>query len=312
MFDAALYNLTQSLWGALAQAAQAVAARQDEPQPTLLPLLGVQAGRAESPGWFLVQAAEFDPEPLTIADLRVRDIYASARIVGALLDVMTAEKWFDRRGEAYHLAAAGREQIQRIQGRRHKLMGGLEPLPPADMERLESLCRRVIDASLDSPDPPGTWCLAHSRHRAPAEDAPIPLKLFQYVADFNAFRDDAHMAAWRPYGIAGYAWEAFSLVAGGGADSAVALFAQLAYRGYSIAEYADALEELARRGWLTGAAGDAYQVTENGRIVRDRAEKLTDEYFFASWQQALSAAEMQALPTLLEQLREALVDFAQR
>ena len=50
-------------------ATRARSASPDEPPPALLQL---RAGRAESPGWFLIQAAEFDPEPLTVENLRAR------------------------------------------------------------------------------------------------------------------------------------------------------------------------------------------------------------------------------------------------
>ncbi len=64
---------------------------------------------ANRPAWFLIQAAEFDPEPLSVARLRVRDIYASECIVTALLEVMAAERWLDRHGDDYHLRAEGRQ-----------------------------------------------------------------------------------------------------------------------------------------------------------------------------------------------------------
>ncbi len=72
MFDANLYNLTQSLSGAFGVGMSVVRAQeQPDPMPDLYRL---RAGYAESPGWFMVQALEFDPQPLTVADLRVRDI----------------------------------------------------------------------------------------------------------------------------------------------------------------------------------------------------------------------------------------------
>ena len=87
MLDEALYNLMMETQAAIfAAASTATASTSEASVPP--PLLQVNAGRAESPGWFLVQAAEFDPEPLTVADLRIRDVYGAPRIVQALLDIL--------------------------------------------------------------------------------------------------------------------------------------------------------------------------------------------------------------------------------
>jgi hypothetical protein len=41
------------------------------------------------------------------------------------------------------------------------------------------------------------------------------------------------------------------------------------------------LHELALRGWVRGEK-DKYQITVEGQIIREEAEELTDQYFFAS------------------------------
>jgi hypothetical protein len=129
------------------------------------------------------------------------------------------------------------------------------------------------------------------------------VKLLQCFDDFNAFRDDAHMAAWQPLEPEGAAWEAFALVCSGEATSAEEAFGKLARRGNSRHEYAAALENLARRGWLAaGSAPGSYLVTEAGRTVRAHVERLTDTYFYAPWSQ-LTAAEIARVQKLLTQMQ---------
>lgn len=286
IFNHELYNLTQNVQGAIFQAALAMQAKSDANagQPASPnPLLAVRRGLAESPGWFMMQAAEFDPEPLTVENLRRRAVWSSERIVAALLELMAGEKWLNRVGEDYHLTDEGRELIDKILQRHRKPITTLDQMLPADdVERLEHLMRRIIDASLESADPPGTWCLVHSRRRAPSDDAAPLLKIFNYCSDFNAVRDDAHMAAFMPLDIPAYAWEAFAQVYDGTANTAQGVYDQLAYRGYSRMEYRQGLEECVRRGWLSERDG-VYVVTEAGRGVREEAERLTDQYFYASW-----------------------------
>jgi hypothetical protein len=305
MLDVTFYNLLMEAFDALYSAGSSRGGTPDEPTPAILQL---RAGLAESPGWFLIQAAEFDPEPLTVANLRVRDVYASERIVRALLELMASEEWLDRSAhDTYALTAKGRAVLERRLQRRRELTDVPMPLPADEIDRIATLLGRLIDTSLAAPVPPGSWCLAHSRRRAPAQGAPALLRIAQYFSDFNAFRDDAHMAAWQSYTLDGYVWEAFTLVCAGEADSAASLFEQLAYRGYSCGEYAAALELLTRRSWLEPAAtAGAYGVTTDGRAVREVVERLTDSYFYAPWS-CLAEAEIAELHALLlrwiEQLR---------
>jgi hypothetical protein len=307
MLNADFYDLTQNTQGAIFQGAYAVKNRslsdqQQAEQPAPHPLLQLRQGRAESPGWMLVQIAEFDPEPLTVAKFRTRAVYASEHITRAILELMASEKWLDRIGDEYYATETGREIMAQRAERRDGLLENFQPIPAADIERIEALMRQIVDAGLEKGDPPGTWCLAHSRNRAPADDAPPLVKIFQYCADFNALRDDAHMAAYRPHGVAGHTWEAFSLVGDGLARTADDLFDQLAYRGYSRQEWADSLGELVRRGWVETANGK-HSMIEEGQTIRDKAEGLTDAYFFASWS-SLNQQEIEELHHLLVRLHD--------
>ena len=299
--NAAFYDDIQNTAVPFYRAMTAVQQQREQPDP--LPLLEVRRGRAESPAWYMIQAAEFDPEPLTVAKLRVRDIYASETMALALLEMLASETWLDRRGDEYYLTEEGRTVMNRLKTRAANLLQGVAPPEQIDVARLEGLLRRVIEASLACPTPPGNWCLAYSRRRASGDEAPALVRLYHYIADFNAFRDDAHMAAWQPLGVRGYEWEAFSFVASGQTETAATLVHQLAYRGYSQEDYAAALHNLAERGWLV-QEGDTCQLTEAGRTVQAEAEQRTNDYFYAPWHEALNEAELGEAIELLRCLRE--------
>ena len=306
MLNADFYNFTQQVQGALYSALFAGQNKLREPLPPLPPMFQIRAGYAESPGWFMVQALEFDPEPLTVANLRVRDIYASERIVAALLELLAGEQWLRRQGEAYHLTDAGRDTLNQVRSRTLKLLEVMEtPLPAEQLNRLESLLSRVIDSSLGAGDPPGNWCLAHSRNRAPDNDAPPLLKLNQYFSDLNAFRDDAHMAAWKACDVGGYAWEAFTLICDGQAGTADDVYDKLPFRGYSVAEYEKALQTMLERGWLDHPSVQAgqYRITEAGQAIRNNVETLTDEYFYKPWS-SLSPNDLEETQQLLNLLHD--------
>ena len=300
--NAALYDLFMEAAGAVYTATSQLQARNPPPAPPLL--LQLRAGLAESPGWFLAQAAEFDPEPLTVELLRVRDIYASERIVAALLELMAGERWIERNSSgAYHLTAFGRTILQQRRTMRAELLEAITPLPAKQLDRLARLMQRLIAASLQSPEPPGVWCLVHSRRRAPMPAAPPLVQLMHYFDDINAFRDDAHMAAWQPFELAGYAWEAFTLICTGEASTSAQVSIQLAHRGYSPTDYNAALEQLVQREWLSLGSAQTYRITAAGRAAHAHAEQLTNGYFYQPWE-ALTDEEIEEMYTLLCQLRD--------
>src|SRR5688572_2853814 len=86
--NAALYDLTQNTQGALWQAAfqqyQARLSETERSAQTMPPLLHLRSGYAESPGWMMIQAAEFDPEPLSVERFRKRAVYSAPNLSLAL------------------------------------------------------------------------------------------------------------------------------------------------------------------------------------------------------------------------------------
>jgi hypothetical protein len=300
--NADLYDFTQNLQGSLWTAALThYNTTTDHPRPTPPVLLQLRAGYAESPGWYLVQAAEFDPEPLTVDRLRVRAIWSAPSLVAALLELMASEQWLDRRGTEYHLTATGRAILDRSNTRRVDALSNFHlPIPAARLDRLAALLTDVIDLSLRSPTPPGTWCLRYSHRRAPSETAPALLRIFYAFTDLNAFRDDSHMASWRDHHIEGYVWETFSHVIRGTAATATSLFEQLAYRGHSREDFAVALSELASRAWITVKDNQALP-TEQGHGIHATAEQHTNDYFYAPWM-SLGDDTLQELLALLHEL----------
>jgi hypothetical protein len=311
VLDESFYELLMETFGALGNALGTARRRMGEPIEPPPPLLQVKGAFAESPSWYLVQAVEFDPEPLTVENLRVRDTYAHPRIVRAMMDVMAGERWLDHDGNGhYALAMQGQQILRRMRARQREAMAGLAPLPDDQIAWLASALDRLIAASLAAPSPPGTWCLTHSRRRAPGGDAPTLAHIAQYFADFNAFRDDAHMAAWQPLGIEGFAWEAHALIFKGEATTVEGVFDALIHRGYVRQEFVAALDAMVRRGWLgySPSAG-TYEATDQGRAVRANAELLTDQYFYTPWAM-LGHYEIERVYELLNQLRDRLNELS--
>lgn len=304
--NAELYNLTQRTQGMIFQAAfkhhqanMTKEERANQPQPSTL--MQLRRGYAESPAWMMIQVAEFHPKPLTVELFRRRAVYAAPGLSAAILEMLASEKLLDRRGKAYHLTDDGQKVLDRLLTIRVKPFADFEPIPTANIDQLENLMSRIIESSMQSDDPPGIWCLEHSRNRAP-QDASSLAKIIQYASDFNAFRDDAHMAAYGAHDVAGHTWEAFSYVDDAQANSVEALFDKLAYRGFSQEDWAVSLADLAKRGWVEQQDG-VYQSTKTGKQIRSVVEAQTDAYFYAPWD-CLSTDEFDEFCTLLQTIHD--------
>ncbi|MEM7344567.1 MAG: hypothetical protein AAF485_10015, partial [Chloroflexota bacterium] len=209
----------------------------------------------------------------------------------------------------YHLTSSGQSLITQLRDRSGRFLSvDNPPLPTDSVNQLAVQLDKLITLSLTYTDKPGIWCLAHSRNRAPAADAAPLLRINQYLSDFNAFRDDAHMAAWQSYNVEGYVWEAFSVICAKQASNADDVFEALSFRGYSRTEYAEGFTLLQDLGWLTSQSGH-YQPSEEGQRIRATVEQLTDDYFYAPWL-TLPDDELEHTKRLLQQFHDQLQALA--
>jgi hypothetical protein len=300
-----LYDFTQNLQSAIFRAAFKAflisLEEEDADRPTIPAILQLRSGYAESPAWIMVQIAEFLPEPLTVAKFCKRAVYSAPRLIQGLLELLASEKYLDRIGEDYYLTDAGQDVIDTMTLRRTAILSGFVSIPPADIGKLESLLRRVIEASLQTKTPPGTWCLTHSRNRASSNALPL-VNIIRYCTDLNAFRDDCHLAAYHAHGIHGRTWEAFNFVRERKATTADELFNLLAYRGFTQAEWAESLQDLVDRGWVEKTGID-YKSTDTGETIYQKGQEQTDAYFYAPWS-TLSGDEFDELIALMQQLHD--------
>lgn len=297
-----LYNFTQTLGGQVFFAAfQTNLTQEQRDEWTNRPaIMNIKRGYAESPGWMMVQAQEFAPEALTVERFRRRAVYSAPKLTLALLELLASEQYFDRIGDEYRLTEKGQGAIEQSANFRRDTFDGFEPIDLQKIETVVGYLQVIIDESLKASHPPGIWCLEHSRNRAPDDSASPLAKLIQFSSDLNAFRDDAHMAAFGKYQVEGHVWEAFSYVKSEQAKTASSLYEKLAYRGFYTEDWQSALDDLDKRAWITRDS-DKYSVTDEGLSVAHDVEQLTDAYFYAPWD-ALSDDAYNELITIINEL----------
>ena len=215
--------------------------------------------------------------------------------------------------DSYCLTAGGRALVTRLLKEFYAGLAGVEKsigvvYPAADLDRLAALLDKIVTACLNAPiDHLG---LKDSHGLAPNGTATSLARIDQALDDLNAFRDDAHLAAWRPVQVTGEAWELFTLLWRGEVQNADEMAEKAALRGHTRAAYQSALGDLIGQGWVRAGGESVYEVTDAGRQLREAAEVATDRNFYTAWQ-VLNDSEIKEMHELLARLKMALTHIAE-
>jgi len=250
----------------------------------------------------LLAALTFDPLTINAARLRVRSPYTSADRYRERLSRVAEMGFLDQvYQDEYYLSDLGIQQSNElIEGSRKSIALG-DPLSQDDSRRLEELFDRLVGCALDTAPPPEPWSLGFSYKLMPDPEPPLPF-IEQAISCLAAYRDDAHLAAWRISGLSATALEALTLLWREECATLEELTDRLQHRGHAVEHYQEALVELSERGYIRGD-DPTYSLTEEGIAFRLRVETITDRYFFAPWS-CLSATDRTDMACLLTQLRD--------
>ena len=255
-------------------------------------------------GWLFV-ALTFDPETITPNRLRVRNPYTAADIYLKELEAAAGAGFFvEALQYEFSLTPSARAETLRLIAAGRALMAQVDPLPPADSSRLAVLTGRLACAALETLPMPENWSIRLSFRIMPEAEPPLP-NFEQAVSCLHAYRDDSHLAAWKPGGLDAPALETLTLLWRGEADSLESVCEKLKGRGHLTQVYAGALAELRKRGFLEGPDAGP-RLTESGKSFREKIEQDTDRYFFAPWS-CLTDAEKVEMAGLATRLRDGLI-----
>jgi predicted transcriptional regulator len=261
----------------------------------------------DTPGYFfmVLSARRLEPDLISNVRLGIRAPYSNPVYFETLLSGVAEAGMLSAQGNGeYALTEQGRKALHESEDAFYRRLGELDVLPVEDLERMEGLLEKVVEASLEALEPASKWALTTTRRGHPSQEYPPLARIDQRLDDLGGFRDDAHLAAWQPYDVSGQAWEAFTFIWRGDASTAEELPEKLPFRGYSAEAYTEALGGLMGRGWVERTA-EGYRLTEKGNGVRQDAEDATDRIFFAPWA-CLDVNERNQLGNLLARLRDGL------
>lgn len=245
------------------------------------------------------------PEALALDRYHDRIPYSTRDTLRNNLEAAVEGGILERTGEnVYKITVRGTAGISAGFKAAHKQLHHLQPLPSDELARLTGYLQRIVEMTLAAPEPADKIALLTSRWTDPGEDASFVARLDQYITDLNHYRDDAHVAAWQPYGVGGQVWEVFTYVWREEFSNATGAVEYLSGRGYTTEDYQTAFQELVAKGWLAEKEGE-FTITEAGRRLREDAEAETDRLFFSGWG-VLSESELADMNDLLIALRASL------
>jgi hypothetical protein len=255
--------------------------------------------------YLLLSLPSFEPGSISAEVLNIRSPYTSEEVYRRRLASLMRMGMLDNVDEDhFQLTSRALDAVKRLNDTAYAAMASLAPLPTQDLIHLEAFLQVRVQASLLAAEPPGKWCIQHSHASTPAMEAPIMARIDQYFSDLLAYRDDAHLASWKPYEINGHTWDVLTLLWLNESESIDSVMQKLVRRGNSFEQTEEAFRALVRMHWANYSL-DFYTITREGREERQKAEELTDTYFYAPWKD-ISEKDLEDFVDLLLKYKQGL------
>ncbi len=251
----------------------------------------------------LFLAYNLGSEPISADLFQLRNPYANPDSVQEILEDAAEAGYLEKvSGGKYRPAKKGSSVIETVHEAFYNHVNQLNKFPVDQLKELCSLLAKLVE-SISQTDLPGRKiCFDASFGGHIQVDHATLGRVDQHLDDLIAFRDDAHIAAWRPASVYGHTWEVLTFVWNGVANTSEGLAERLPYRQYTIENYQETLDVLAKKGWIE-LGSEGYVVTEAGKKIRDDAEETTNQNYFGPWK-VLRDEELLRLGELLKNLKE--------
>jgi DNA-binding PadR family transcriptional regulator len=251
---------------------------------------------------FIQIAYIITPKLLTPEYLIERTPYARPDSFTEYLVEAVERGWLEKKSKGtYKLTKQGKEVVLELYKLAERIFANIRTLPEHNMEQILELLGKVIQAIKSLPEPAEKPAFEFGQRFDRGKAIPLLMQVRRGLIDLLGFRDDIHIAAWKPYTDDGQAWEALTLIWHEPAATAAELAEQLPYRAYDEAAYEAALHKLVKLSWVEETEGK-YTATEEGARIRQEVEDTTDRLYDAPWA-VLGETGMAELQSLL-------IDFA--
>ena len=251
--------------------------------------------------FILLAVPTFEPKPVSVEILNIRSPYTAPDQYQAILQELARKGYLHTAAEGqYRITSTGLDLLKTFLTAVYQIMGDNQSLPLIEQMDLASRLKMLADSCLAAPDPPGTWCIRHVRRMDPGTRVPMMARIDQFLSELQAFRDDAHLAAWRGIESNGHTWDILTHLWVHREANPDSIFQALARRGNSREQSLTAVELLIKRGWIK-REGVNLSITSYGAELRQNAENTTDRYYLAPFKK-FPAVQMEQTIALLEKL----------
>ena len=254
--------------------------------------------------------SELGLDSFSAEDFRQRDPFSNPLQFEKVFVTLNFKGWIEPQAdEKYFVTQKARDAARQIIEAGDAHLVPFESFTDIDLKKLVGLLKQIVQANQFAPEPPRKWAV-EKRFRIAQKDSPLIIQIRESLMDIFAYRDDSHIAAAHPhFGQAGIVWNVLGSLWRKETVTAEQLAESLSFRAYEVDDYEVALKAAAQIGWAeqTDAPG-TYRITSKGRDLREQAEQLTNEYFYAPWS-ILISSELDELYDLLMKLREQLNSF---
>ncbi|KAA3662312.1 MAG: hypothetical protein DWQ04_13780, partial [Chloroflexi bacterium] len=256
---------------------------------------------------FVYVVENFDPNALSVAAYQRRDPFDAPQVVQGHFDLWQKLGWIETAVSptTYRITNTGHDiRQQRWQITNHYMPQVTTQLT-IEWDKLFRLLTQVVKQTTQATYAPAkhNFNTRQTFGLKPPHPISKPMQLIEFRMDLGAYRDDVHLTAWQEVAtdISSQAWEALTLLWNGTATGLDGVADTLSRRGYTKANYAAAVQGLVEKG-LVEETAVSLTVTPTGKTLRDKAESLTNKYFYTPWQ--ISTNEITFLATQLNNLQQ--------
>ena len=256
---------------------------------------------------------ELGLEYFSVEDFQKRDPFTNPEQFEKRFARFNFQDWiFPIPDDRYQVLPKAQEAVRKIVRAGDTKLAGFDLLPAVELKQLVNFLKQLATANLEAPEPPEKWAILN-RFRVANEGSLLIAQIRESLMDLFAYRDDSHLSAARPhFGQAGIVWDVLGAIWNGSAVNAGQMAERMSFRGYEENDYDVAIQAAVEIGWVeaveTAKAAKTFSLTSKGREIRERVERLTDEYFYRPWS-VLTDAELEELYALLTKLHEKLMIY---
>ena len=250
----------------------------------------------------LFHAQGVAPDVLTVDTMYKAAPFNSKDVLQDRINQTVEKGLLEASNGGYAMTEIGEKGINAFFSLAHEALSEFEPIPSEDLEKLANTLKQIVDKTTS--DGPALKINFDNSRKTDPGGLSYLAQVDQYVTDLARYRDDAHNAVWRELDVTPYAWDAFTQIWSGTANTTEAINEQLKNRQVGAETYADALASLVKRGWVTENNGE-YTLTAEGQAVRDEAEIQTNATFFVGWQD-LENTDLRDIRVIIDKLNAEL------